>query len=162
MELFKEAWDENQNIKKLPPLLSWEETGELLKKAMFLKSWVQELEKISLNELVTGGKVPGWKIVEGKSNRKLSDADAAFTELAQAGYEEAVLYKREPITLGELEKTLRKEHRQEILSKYLVKPQGKPTLAPEDDARPEMVLQKVSAEEAFGGENAYLKKDPCM
>lgn len=162
MELFKEAWDENQNIKKLPPLLSWEETGELLKKAMFLKSWVQELEKISLNELVTGGKVPGWKIVEGKSNRKLSDADAAFTELAQAGYEEPVLYKREPITLGELEKTLRKEHRQEILSKYLVKPQGKPTLAPEDDARPEMVLQKVSAEEAFGGENAYLKKDPCM
>mgnify|MGYP007025230899 CR=1 FL=1 len=34
-----------------------------------------------------------------------------------------------------------------------MKPQGKPTLAPEDDKRPAMVLQRVSAEEAFGGDN---------
>lgn len=155
MELLKAAWDEEQNQKKLPPLLSWEEAGELLKKAMFLKSWVQELEKISLSELVAGGEVPGWKVVEGRSNRQLSDADAAFAELMEAGYEEAILYKREPIALGELEKTLSKEHKQDILSKYIVKPQGKPTLAPEDDARPAMVLQGVSAEEAFGGNNTY-------
>lgn len=155
MELLKAAWDEEQNQKKLPPLLSWEEAGELLKKAMFLKSWVQELEKISLSELVAGGEVPGWKVVEGRSNRQLSDADAAFAELMEAGYEEAILYKREPIALGELEKTLSKEHKQNILSKYVVKPQGKPTLAPEDDARPAMVLQGVSAEEAFGGNNTY-------
>lgn len=36
----------------------------------------------------------------------------------EAGYEEAVLYERRPIALGELEKTLSKEHRQAILSKY--------------------------------------------
>ncbi len=156
MELFKEAWDEDQNRKKLPPLISWEEVGELLKKAMFLKSWVQELEKISLSELAAGGEVPGWKIVEGRSNRRLSDADAAFAELVEAGYEEAILYKREPIALGELEKILSKEHGQGILSKYIVKPPGKPTLAPEDDARPAMVLQRVSAKEAFGGDNEYL------
>lgn len=158
MSLFNEAWDEAQNRKKLPPLLSWREAGELLKKAMFLKSWVQELENAALNEIVSGGDVPGWKIVEGRSNRKLSDADAAFAELVNAGYEEAVLYKREPITLSELEKTLSKEHKQEILSKFIVKPQGKPTLAPFDDARPAMVLQRVTAEEAFGGDNAYANK----
>lgn len=158
MSLFSEAWDEGQNRKKLPPLLSWEEAGELLKKAMFLKSWVQELENAALNEIVSGKSVPGWKVVEGRSNQKLSDADAAFAELVQAGYEEAILYKREPVTLGELEKTLSKEHKQDILSKYIVKPQGKPTLAPEDDARPAMVLQRVTAEEAFGGDNAYVDK----
>lgn len=158
MDLLKEAWDEGQNQKKLPPLLSWEEAGELLKKAMFLKDWVQKLENAALSEIVSGGKVPGWKIIEGRSNRKLSDADAAFAELVQAGYEEAILYRREPIPLGELEKTLSKEHRQDILSKYIVKPQGKPTLAPEDDARPAMELQRVSVEEAFGGDNAYTDK----
>lgn len=158
MGLFKEAWDGGQNRKKLPPLISWGEAGELLKKAMFLKAWVQELENAALNEIVSGGEVPGWKAVEGRSNRKLSDADAAFAELAQAGYEEAVLYKREPIALGELEKIVDKEHRQGILSKYVIKPQGKPTLAPEDDARPAMELRRVSAEEAFGGENAYPGK----
>ena len=158
MGLFKEAWDESQNRKKLPPLISWEEAGRLLKRAMFLKAWVQELEGAILNEIVSGGGVPGWKAVEGRSNRKLSDADAAFAELAQAGYEEAVLYKREPIALGELEKMVSKEHRQSILSKYTIKPQGKPTLAPEDDARPAMELRRVSAEEAFGGGNAYTGK----
>lgn len=158
MGLFKEAWDESQNRKKLPPLISWEEAGGLLKKAMFLESWVQELKGSALNEIVSGGGVPGWKAVEGRSNRKLSDADAAFAELAQAGYEEAVLYKREPIALGELEKMVSKEHRQSILSKYTIKPQGKPTLAPEDDARPAMELRRVSAEEAFGGGDAYTGK----
>lgn len=156
MDLFPEAWDEEKNQKKLPPLISWEEAGELLKKAMYLKAWVQDLENASLNEIVAGGEVPGWKAVEGRSNRKLSDADAAFAELMDAGYEEAVLYKREPVALGELEKMLSKEHKQSILSKYIVKPQGKPTLAPEDDARPAMILQRVSAEEAFGGDNTYL------
>jgi DNA-directed RNA polymerase subunit H (RpoH/RPB5) len=51
-----------------------------------------------------------------------------------------------------------KEHRQSILSKYTIKPQGKPTLAPEDDARPAMELRRVSAEEAFGGGDAYTGK----
>lgn len=155
MELFAQAWDE-QCGKKLPPLISWEEVGGLLKKAMFLKSWVQELEKAALAELVKGKEVPGWKVVEGRSNRSISDVDAAFSELVQAGYEEAVLYERRPVTLGELEKAVSKEDRQAILSKYIVKPQGKPTLAPEDDKRPAMTIQRVSAEEAFGGENEYL------
>ena len=51
---------------------------------------------------------------------------------------------------------LSREDKENILSKYIVKPQGRPTLAPEDDARPAMVLQRVSAEEAFGGDNEYL------
>lgn len=155
MELMKKAWNKEQNQKNLPPLISWEEAGELLKEAQFLKEWVQNLESTVLNEIVSGGEVPGWKIVEGKSYRQISDADAAFAELVKAGYDEAILYERKPIALGALEKTLSKEHRQEILSKYIVKPQGKPTLAPEDDKRPAMVLQRVSAEEAFGGDNTY-------
>lgn len=156
MSLFESAWDAEGNQRKVPPLLSWEEVGSLLKKAMFLKSWVENLEKISLDRIVSGGEVPGWKIIEGRSNRKLSDADAAFAELVKAGYEEAVLFRKEPVPLGELEKMLGKEDKKNILSKYIVKPQGKPALAPEDDARPAMALQRVSAEEAFSGENEYL------
>lgn len=155
MGLMKKAWDKEQRQKKLPPLISWEEAGELLKEAMFLKEWVQNLENIVLNEIVSGGEVQGWKIVEGRSYRRISDADAAFSELVQVGYDEAILYERKPVALGNLEKMLSKEHRQEILSKYIVKPQGQPTLAPEDDKRPAMVLQRVSAEEAFGGDNTY-------
>ncbi len=158
LALMEEAFDTERNVRKLPPMLSWEEVGALLKKAMFLKSWVESLEKASLNHLVSGGELPGWKIVEGRGNRKLSDADAALEELMKAGYEEAVLYNRVPIPLGELEKVCNKEDRQNILSRYIIKPQGKPTLAPADDKREAMEIQRVSAEEAFGGENSYKEE----
>lgn len=85
----------------------------------------------------------------------MADPDAAFRELTEAGYDESVLYTKKPAVLGELEKLLSKEDRENILQKYIIKPQGAPTLAPEDDRRPAMVIQRVSAEEAFGGENVY-------
>lgn len=158
MDLFKDAWDEKNNSRKLPPLLSWEEVGQLLNKAMFLKSWVENLQKISLERIVSGQEVPGWKAIEGRSNRKIGDVDSAFKELAEAGYAEEILYDRKPIALGELEKLVSKEDRENILQKYIVKPQGAPTLAPEDDKRPAMVFQRVSAEEAFGGANTYKEE----
>lgn len=157
MDLFKEAWNKERNERKLPPLLSWEEVGQLLKKAMFLKSWVENLEKLSLDRIVSGGEVPGWKIIEGRSNRILSNPDTAFKELMDVGYDEAVLYDKKPVPLGTLEKLVNKEDKG-ILARYTIKPQGKPTLAPEDDARPAMVLERVSAEEAFGGENSYKEE----
>ncbi|MBP3469729.1 MAG: DUF2800 domain-containing protein [Lachnospiraceae bacterium] len=158
MDLFKDAWDEKNNSRKLPPLLSWEEVGQLLNKAMFLKSWVENLQKISLERIVSGQEVPGWKAIEGRSNRKIGDVDSAFKELADAGYAEEILYDRKPIALGELERLVSKEDKENILQKYIVKPQGAPTLAPEDDKRPAMVFQRVSAEEAFGGANTYKEE----
>lgn len=155
MKLFEEAWNKEGVTRKLPPLISWEEVGQLLKKAMFLKSWVENLEKISLERIVSGGEVPGWKIIEGRSSRTIPDPYAAFKELMDAGYEEAVLYDKKPIPLGTLEKLVSREDKQNILAKYITKSQGKPALAPEDDARPAMVLNRVTAEDAFGGENSY-------
>lgn len=157
MALFEDAWNKEENRRKLPPLLSWEEVGQLLKKAMFLKSWVENLEKISLERIVSGEEVPGWKIIEGRSNRVLSDSDMAFKELMDAGYDEEVLYDKKPLPLGTLEKLVSKEDKG-ILARYIIKPQGKPTLAPEDDARPAMVIERVSAEEAFGGKNSYKEE----
>ena len=52
-----------------------------------------------------------------------------------------------------MEKLVNKEHKA-ILEKFIVKPQGKPTLAPEDDKRPTITATAV-AEEAFGGDNTY-------
>lgn len=138
---------------KLPPQLSNEEVGALLKQAQFLKSWVNKLEAFAQREILSGRKVPGWKLVEGKSNRTIPDMDAAYGALEAAGYPEAALYRMQPLPLGELEKLLEKEHKK-ILEKYIVKPPGKPTLVPEDDKRPAISAASI-AEGAFGGENAY-------
>lgn len=145
---------ETPSIMVLPPALTDEEVGEVLKKGEFLESWIKKLKEYATKAITEGKNIPGWKLVEGRSNRIITDQDKAFAELMLAGYSDAVLYNRVPITLTELEKTITKEHREEILGKYIVKPQGKPTLVSEADKRPPMQLQ-VTAQQAFGGENTY-------
>lgn len=140
-------------VMKLPPQLGNEEVGALLKRAQFLKSWMNKLEAYARGEILAGRDVPGWKLVEGRSNRTIQDIDAAYNALCAAGYPEAALYSMQPLPLGDLERLLEKDHKK-ILEKYIVKPPGKPTLVPEDDKRPAMSSASI-AEGAFGGVNAY-------
>ena len=141
-------------VMNLPPQLSNEEVGSILKEAQFLASWVKKLEAYAEKEILAGKEIPGWKLVEGRSNRTITDQLQAFTALQSAGYDEALLYERVPLTLTKLEALITKEHKDTILAKYITKPQGKPTLAPADDKRPAMQMQ-ITAQEAFGGANTY-------
>lgn len=79
--------------------LSDEEIGAILKKAQFLASWVKKLESYAQNRLLEGGQIPGWKLVEGRSNRTFTDTEAAFGAIVEAGYDRALLYEEKPITL---------------------------------------------------------------
>ncbi len=158
MSLMDHAADPVSGKPKLPPLISDDEVGNLLKKAQFLSSWVKKLEKYTLDTIVAGGKIPGWKIIEGRSNRVITDPEAAAQKLTAAGYADAVIFKpRELAGIGELEKLMGKNDFKTILSPYVNKPAGKPALVPEDDRRPAMQL-KTSAEEAFGGTNTYKEE----
>ena len=155
MEVMKDATEEDTGKPKLPAEISTEEIGAILKRAMFLENWVKKLKKFALDALVAGKEIPGWKIIEGRSNRVIKDKDAAVKAILDAEYEEAVIYKpREMVALGELEKLLGKKDFEKYVGPYVEKPQGAPTLVPEDDRRPAMKI-RPSAEEAFGGENKY-------
>lgn len=138
--------EENAKIPK--ELLSDSEIGEVLKKAQTLKSWVEDLEEYALNAILSGSDISGWKVVEGRSNRKISDIDGAFEILKSNGYDEALLYERKPITLTDLEKLVTKKKLTELIGDKIIKPQGKPTLAPADDKRKDF---KPDVKEMFGG-----------
>lgn len=158
MAVMTDATESDTGKPKIAAEISVEEIGAILKRAMFLEDWVKNLKKHALKILVDGGIIPGWKIIEGRSNRKITDTDAAVEAMVSAGYDEAVLFKpREPIPLTELEKLLGKDDFSKIVGPYVEKPQGKPTLAPEDDKRPAMQL-RPSVEEAFAGENEYKEE----
>lgn len=131
-----------------PPLISNEEVGEILEKAQNLAKWVKDLEEYALTACLNGENIPGWKAVEGRSNRAFIDVDKAFEILKQNGIDEAMLYKREPITLTAVETLVTKKKFNELLTEYVNKPPGKPTLAPVDDKR-DAVTNKITAEEAF-------------
>lgn len=129
-------------------LLTDAEIGEALTKAQALKNWVTDLEEYALGAILSGAEITGWKTVEGKSNRKITDIDGAFEILKTNGYDEALLYERKPITLTELEKLVTKKKLTELIGDKIVKPQGKPTLAPADDKRKPY---KPNLKEMFGG-----------
>jgi hypothetical protein len=57
--------------------------------------------------------------------------------MKSAGYDESLLYERKLITLTQMEKDFGKKAVAETLGELIVKPQGKPTLAPAKDKRPE-------------------------
>ena len=119
----------------VPPLLSGEEIGDLLERGKLLVQWYKDLEEYATEALLTGKAIPGWKLVAGRSNRTFTDQDAAIQAVIAAGYDEALVYDRKPKTLSELEKLMGKADFAEKLGAYVIKPPGKPTLAPTADKR---------------------------
>lgn len=123
-----------------PELLTDEELSELLGKIDSIESWAGKVRTYALDRVLRGDAIPGWKAVEGRSTRKISDQETALTALVDAGFErDQVLKPAELRSITDLEKLLRKGAFNDILGKYVVKTQGKPTLAPESDRRPAFV-----------------------
>lgn len=128
LELFDESPD--------PLTITAEEAGAILAKADDIEGWLKDLRELVSKALTEGEEVPGWKMVEGRSNRRYADEDKVVEAMKAAGYDEALLYERKIITLTKLEKDFGKKKVAEILKGLIVKPQGAPTLAPETDKRP--------------------------
>lgn len=122
-------------VDKLPPILTDDEVGKCLSLAADIKKWYSILEKHAMTALLAGKSIAGWKVVEGRSNRAFRDTDAAYKALSESGIEEALLYKRMPITLTDCEKMLGKKAFEEKLADFVFKPPGKPTIAPLSDPR---------------------------
>ena len=118
-------------------LISPEEAGAILEKAADIQSWLSDLENFVSSTLLSGESVTGWKLVEGRSNRKFADELKVVEAMKNAGYDETLLYERKLITLTQMEKDFGKKAVAEVLKDLIYKPQGKPTLAPEKDKRPE-------------------------
>jgi len=118
----------------LPPLLSDEEIGEILLSIGDLTSWANEIMSYATDSAVNHGKEwPGFKVVEGRSNRKYTNEEAVAEAAKNAGFNE--IYKQSLITITEMEKLLGKQKFKEILGGFVKKPPGKATLVPVSDKR---------------------------
>lgn len=118
-------------------LLTPEDAGKILEQAGDIQSWLADLESLVSSTLLAGQPVEGWKMVEGRSNRRFTDELKVVDAMKAAGYDESLLYERKLITLTQMEKDFGKKAVAETLGELIVKPQGKPTLAPAKDKRPE-------------------------
>ncbi len=131
-----------------PELLTPEEIGEVLSQADQLSAWVKEVGEYALKQALAGDHFEGWKLVEGKSNRKISDEEKAAGLLKKAGFTDKELYKVELFGITQLEKNCGKKMLADTLGDLIVKPAGKPVLVPESDKR-EAINTAASAAEDF-------------
>lgn len=117
-------------------LLNDEEITNILDRADEIKKWLSAVEDWALQKALEGKEYPGYKLVEGRSNRCYSDANAVAEALLANNIEPALIYTKSLKTITSLEKDLGKKVFNEIVGDLIIKPQGKPTLVPESDKRP--------------------------
>ena len=77
--------------------------------------------------------------MEGKSNRKYSDELAVASTVEAAGFDP---YEKKLLGITAMTSLLGKKKFNELLSGFITKPQGKPTLVPESDKRPALNTAK--------------------
>lgn len=124
---------------KDPALLTPEEIGSILYVAQQLKAWAGDVEEHAFEQAKRGVKIPQWKLVEGRSNRAITDKEAAKAALAAIELPaEKYLKPQELLGIGDLEKRVGKKELAELIGSLIVKPPGKPVLVPETDKRPEL------------------------
>ena len=117
-----------------PALLADEEIADILGKVDALTAWASDVKEYALQQAVSGTAFPGWKLVEGRSNRRYTSEAAVAAAVEGAGFDP---YERKVLGITAMQKLLGKSRFEELLAPYIEKPQGKPTLVRSSDKRPE-------------------------
>ncbi len=133
---------------KLPPLLTDEEIEDILSKVDDLVAWAADIKEYALQQAISGKDWTGYKLVEGRSNRRYTNETVVADAVSRAGFDP---YERKVLGVTAMQKLLGKSRFDELLAAYIEKPQGKPTLVPEGDKRPAM----NTAKNDFMEENDY-------
>lgn len=117
-----------------PALLSDDEITEIIKVSDELSKWAADVYAYAQDQAITHGKQwKGYKLVEGRSNRKYSSDEEVEKAAQEAGYTD--IYKKSLIGVTEMERLMGKKEFARILGKLVYKPQGKITLVPDTDKR---------------------------
>lgn len=119
-------------------LLDNAEIGEVLQKVDALVKWADAIKEYAFDQALNHGvHYDGWKLVEGRSNRKYADEAKVAEILSAAGYKD--IYKPQELHgITAMEKLIGKKKFGELLDGQIIKPEGKPVLVPESDRRPEL------------------------
>ena len=122
-----------------PEVLEDEDIVDVLARADQLVSWASDVKEYALQQALSGKKYSGWKVCEGKSNRKYTDAEKVAQTVQAAGFDP---YEKKLLGITSMTQVLGRKKFNELLGDLVWKPQGKPTLVPESDKRPAMNTAK--------------------
>lgn len=120
-------------------MLTPDEAGQILEQAAGIEEWLKDIKEKVTSTLFAGDPVKGWKLVEGKSSRKFTDEkEVALILESESDLDHDEIWTTKLVGITSLEKSLGKKKFEELLGKYVIKPEGKPTLASANDKRLEI------------------------
>ena len=113
---------------------------QVLKAKRVLTDWMDAVMAQETSDLMAGAAPMGFKLVEGRSNRTWVDEEAALKLLNNHLTIDELRPRADLISPAQAEKALKGR---ELSTKFenklqglITRPEGTPTLAPEDDKRP--------------------------
>lgn len=128
--------------------LTDEEVADIMDRASMFTDWIEAVKKFAFKQALDGKQWPGYKLVEGRSNRRYSDEFKVAEVLKQNGIPEDKIYTRSLLGITALEKAISKAKFNALLNDLVYKPSGAPTLVPDTDKRP-VFTGKVEASDDF-------------
>ena len=120
---------------EMPATLDDIEIAAILEKVDAMISWGNDIKEYALRQAQSGVHFEGWKVVEGRSNRKYTDEKAVAFKVKDAGFDP---YEKKLLGVTAMSTLLGKKKFEELLGELIYKPPGKPALVPESDKRPAM------------------------
>lgn len=115
-----------------PALLENDEIASILGKIDGLVSWASDVKDFALAEALKGAIFDGWKVVEGRSNRKYTDEVAVAEVVKGIGLDP---YEHKVLGITAMTALLGKKRFEETIGGLIEKPQGKPVFVPVTDKR---------------------------
>ena len=122
-----------------PDVLEDEDIEDILARADTLTSWASDVKDYALRQALSGKEWKGWKLVEGRSNRKYTDEEKVAETVKKAGFDP---YEKKLLGITAMTQTLGRKRFNELLGGLVMKPTGKPVLVPESDKRSAMNTAK--------------------
>lgn len=131
--------DENLELAKFEfkksDTLSNDEISEILEKVDSLVKWASDVKEYALDKALEGQEFKGYKLVEGRSQRKWKDEKAVAKILTDRGFLENIIWTKKLTTISNIERAIGKKETERLFKDLIDKPLGKPTLVPLSDKR---------------------------
>ena len=100
-----------------------------------MTAWAFDVKEYALQQAVSGKDWTGWKLVEGRSNRRYTDEAAVTQAVTNAGFDP---YERKVLGITAMQKLLGKTRFEELLAPYIENPEKQ---APVPEHRPSCMLR---------------------
>lgn len=116
-----------------PDALSKDDLANVYAHKSMITGWLEAIDKKIMTDMLDGQTYPNLKLVEGRSLRKWQNEERIATVLVDTLGDGA--YTKKLLSVSQAEKALGKVNKA-LVQDYIIKPPGKPTVAPLSDKRP--------------------------